>query len=79
VTLDRVASTTFRKQTATSRDVAFENPELYYEIQHLNPRNRRALELLANAVQEIREAVSSEEKRPLAEIMENGRKYFGGN
>ncbi|MDD1773462.1 MAG: prephenate dehydrogenase/arogenate dehydrogenase family protein [Methanomassiliicoccales archaeon] len=79
MTLDKVASTTFRKQAATSRDVAFENPELYYEIQHLNPRNRRALELLANAVEEIREAASSEDKRPLAEIMENGRKYFGGN
>ncbi|MGD0057769.1 MAG: bifunctional chorismate mutase/prephenate dehydrogenase [Methanomassiliicoccales archaeon] len=78
-TFDRVASTTFRKQAATSRDVAFENPELYYEIQHLNPHNGIALELLTDAVEDIRGAASSENKRTLAGIMEKGRKYFGGD
>lgn len=79
VTLNQVASTTFRRQAATSRDVALENPELYYEIQHLNPHNRRALDLLTEAVEEVREAALSENKRSLAKIMENGRKYFGGD
>ncbi len=79
MTLNQVASTTFRKQAATSRDVAFENPELYYDIQHLNPHNKRALDLLTDAVEEIKEADLSEDRRSLARIMENGRKYFGGD
>ncbi|MDD1767109.1 MAG: prephenate dehydrogenase, partial [Methanomassiliicoccales archaeon] len=78
-TLENVASTTFRKQAGTSRDVAFENPELYYEIQHLNPENNRALELLARSIKEIGQAASSEDRRLLTEIMENGKKYFGGD
>ncbi|MDD1764824.1 MAG: prephenate dehydrogenase/arogenate dehydrogenase family protein [Methanomassiliicoccales archaeon] len=77
--LEDVASTTFRRQVATSRDVSFENPELYYEIQHLNPYNERALDLLTRAVEEVKDAASSDDERKLADIMENGRRYFGGD
>jgi len=77
-TLNEVASTTFRRQVATSRDVAFENPELYYEIQRLNPENRKALDLLIQAVEEVRRAGISEDKEMLLNIMMNGRQYFGG-
>ena len=44
--LNRAASTTFRRQVETSRDVASENSQLYFEIQHLNPFNKDALEYL---------------------------------
>jgi len=77
-TLERSGSTTFRKQMDTSRDVAFENPELYYDIQNRNPSAGRALALLEDAVEDIRRAAVDGDKAGFVEIMERGRRYFGG-
>ena len=48
------ASTTFRKQTAVSVEVANENAELYYAIQRENPENDAALRNLEEAVSRVR-------------------------
>ncbi len=48
------ASTTFRKQTAVSIEVANENAELYYAIQRENPENDAALRKLEEAVERVR-------------------------
>ena len=48
------ASTTFRKQTAVSVEVANENAELYYAIQRENPENDAALRGLEEAVERVR-------------------------
>jgi len=77
-TLERAGSTTFRKQMSTSRDVAFENPELYYDIQNQNPMAGRALALLEAAVADIRRSAVEGDKTGFIEIMEKGRRYFGG-
>ena len=52
--LAAAASTTFRKQTAVSREVSGENAELYYAIQRENPCNDAAVASLAAAVAELR-------------------------
>lgn len=52
--LNAAASTTFRKQTAVSREVSEENAPLYYAIQRENPYNDAAVENLAQAVEELR-------------------------
>lgn len=78
-TLEKVASTTFRKQMETSKDVAFENPELYFDIQRENPFSKRALSALTDAVKEIYEFVERGEKESFIRLMEEGRKYFGGS
>lgn len=78
-TLERAASTTFKKQMDTSRDVAFENPELYFDIQNKNPHAVRALELLGKAVDRIRVTAVEGDKESFISIMEGGRKYFGGD
>lgn len=78
-TLERAASTTFMKQMDTSRDVAFENPELYFDIQNKNPHAVRALELLGKAVDRIRVTAVEGDKESFIGIMEDGRKYFGGD
>lgn len=77
-TLERAASTTFRKQMDTSRDVAFENPELYFDIQNRNPHASRALELLGDAVDRIMESAVDGNRDSFIKIMEDGREYFGG-
>ncbi|MDD1772410.1 MAG: bifunctional chorismate mutase/prephenate dehydrogenase [Methanomassiliicoccales archaeon] len=74
--LKTVSSTTFEKQMSTSSGVSRESPNLYYEIQHLNPYNRDMLEKLISALQEIQQAGSEEDRAHLIRIMQEGRKYF---
>ncbi|HJK79506.1 MAG TPA: prephenate dehydrogenase/arogenate dehydrogenase family protein [Methanocorpusculum sp.] len=52
--LNAAASTTFRRQTAVSREVSEENAPLYYAIQRENPYNDAAVRSLADAVSELR-------------------------
>lgn len=75
--LDRVSSTTFEKQECTARAVAMENPELYYEIQHLHPETEKVLCLLADALKELTEAAKAEDSGQFVNIMEKGREYYG--
>ncbi len=74
--LRSVSSTTFDKQMSTSSSVSRESPNLYYEIQHLNPYNREILEALIAALEEVKEAGSEEDRSHLISIMQEGRKYF---
>jgi chorismate mutase/prephenate dehydrogenase len=74
--LRRASSTTFQKQMGTSCSVAQESPNLYYEIQHLNPYNREMLETLISALREVQQAGSEEDRSHMIRIMREGRRYF---
>lgn len=74
--LSRASSTTFQKQMGTSCGVAQESPNLYYEIQHLNPYNREMLEILISSLREVQEAGSDEDRSHMIRIMHEGRRYF---
>jgi len=76
--LDRAASTTFRRQAESSRAVASENAQLYYEIQKMNPWNTEALEFLQQAVEDLKKAAVSEDRGAFEKIMREGKDYFGG-
>jgi chorismate mutase/prephenate dehydrogenase len=75
--LEDVASTTFRKQVATARDVANEDPRLYFEIQHANPHTEEVLDLLVASLAEIRDAALHDEAKDFITIMDEGKRYFG--
>ena len=75
--LDRSSSTTFRSQAATAKRVANESPDLYYEIQHLNPYSQRCLELLREAVAEIEASAMDGDRKKFVDIMKEGKDYFG--
>jgi len=77
--LSRAASTTFRKQVDTARDVASENSQLYYEIQRMNPHNANALASLQKALEEIRIASERDSQDMFKHMMNEGKNYFGGN
>jgi chorismate mutase/prephenate dehydrogenase len=77
--LEEVASTTFRKQAATAIDVASEDPKLYFEIQHANPHTEEMLDLLVSSLAEIRAAALHDEAKDFIRIMDEGKKYFGGD
>ncbi len=72
--LTAAASTTFRKQTAVSREVSGENAELYYAIQRENPCNDAAVAHLAAAVAELR-TLGKEE---FCERMRAGAAWYSG-
>ncbi|MGD0816782.1 MAG: bifunctional chorismate mutase/prephenate dehydrogenase [Methanomassiliicoccales archaeon] len=75
--LDQVSSTTFRSQAATSKRVANESPELYYNIQHLNPHSKHCLELFLEAVGDIEAFALDEDEKRFVEMMKEGKEYFG--
>jgi chorismate mutase / prephenate dehydrogenase len=76
--LDRAASTTFKRQVDSARSVAEENAQLYYEIQHLNPFNKDALEYLQRAVDDLKDAAVKGDREAFERMMQEGREYFGG-
>jgi len=51
--LSLMASTTFAKQSAVSREVSEENAELYYAIQRQNPKNKEVLEKLQESLKRV--------------------------
>lgn len=67
---------TFQKQLELSREVSAENPDLYREIQALNPQNAKVYSALVRAIEEIREG----RNRPtrFRRMMEGLNRYYGG-
>jgi chorismate mutase / prephenate dehydrogenase len=76
--LEPVASTTFRRQTDVSREVASENPRLYYEIQALNPASDGVLARLEASVHDLRRLVGAHDEAGFVRFMEEGRGVYGG-
>lgn len=74
--LASLSSTTFDRQLAVASQVASENPHLYFEIQHLNDYGGEPLEALADAVEKIRNMVSSGDVEAFASMMTAGRNYL---
>lgn len=70
------ASTTFSAQLAVASRVAEENPDLYFEIQSLNPHGREPLEALARAAAEILRTVSAGEGSAFSALMSAGAEYL---
>jgi chorismate mutase / prephenate dehydrogenase len=74
--LDAAASTTFARQLAIARDVAAENPALYFEIQSLNAHGQWSRELLNSAVKALSSAVDEGNQDAFVQAMLAGRDYL---
>lgn len=74
--LRRFASTTFSRQVTAAGEVARENPDLYDEIQHLNPNTGPTFELLLRAAREVADAAGAARRGAFAEIMLAGRAWL---
>ena len=64
-----VAGVTFTKQLATTREVAGENPGLYFEIQALNKLTPDTGEWLRQALEEWLTAVASDDENAFTALM----------
>lgn len=71
-----LSSTTFDAQLEVAARVADESPQLYFEIQHLNPHGLAPLRELAKAVQQVSQIVESGDEAAFVELMEQGRRYL---
>jgi chorismate mutase / prephenate dehydrogenase len=71
-----ISSTTFKRQLDIARDVAAENPDLYFEIQRFNAHGALARTALAKAVSAIEASIASNDKSAFRELMLAGRQYL---
>jgi len=71
----QLSSTTFDAQFNIARNVARENPNLYFEIQHLNDFGAESLDALSRAVETLRESVAKGDERHFTELMRAGQEY----
>jgi chorismate mutase/prephenate dehydrogenase len=76
--LAAVSSTTFERQLALARQVASENPHLYYEIQRLNPGGREGLRALQGALAELIDQVEDDREDAFVATMRRGAEYLRG-
>jgi len=72
----QVSSTTFKDQIEVARRVAQENPNLYFEIQHLNDHSIKTIEELNRVIKEITDAITMGSEDNFVKIMHSGKKYF---
>jgi chorismate mutase/prephenate dehydrogenase len=71
-----LSSTTFDEQLKVAEKVGAESPQLYFEIQRLNPHGLAPLHELAGAVQKIIALVEGGDEAGFVELMQRGRDYF---
>jgi chorismate mutase/prephenate dehydrogenase len=76
--LTEVAGVTFTKQLATTREVAAENPGLYFEIQTLNRRTPETGKWLQQALDEWLAAVESEDESAFTTLMQECHGFLDG-
>ena len=74
--LNRVGSTTFHSQMATTATVMRENPALYYEIQRVNPFTNELYESIHDELESLTSAVLSDDRDAFVQMMASGRDWM---
>lgn len=74
--LANLSSTTFDAQLEVATRVARENPNLYFEIQTLNPAGLLPLEALLGATRRLTDIVRAGDEAAFIALMEQGRQYL---
>jgi chorismate mutase/prephenate dehydrogenase len=74
--LERIGSTTFSSQMRTTSTVIRENPDLYYDIQHLNPFTPQRLSGLKVALERIVSSIHEEQPSTFSSIMNAARAWL---
>ncbi|MBW3582374.1 MAG: prephenate dehydrogenase/arogenate dehydrogenase family protein [Euryarchaeota archaeon] len=73
-----VASTTFDRQLAVARQLAMENPDLYYEIQALNAYTPQVLDSLDASMAMFARTVVQRDRKGFVKLMERAADYYAG-
>jgi len=73
--LAAISSTTFQRQLDIATDVGGENPDLYFEIQHLNPFEGDVLDALCSAGNRLRDAIVAGDREAFVGLMQRGARW----
>jgi len=73
-----VRSTTLGALQTLSANLVRESPDVYYEIQALNPNSPGALDRLARAIERVREAVGKPDAVAFTALMQEGQEKTDG-
>lgn len=76
--LHACASTTFSRQATTALYVLGENPDLYLDIQHLNPHRKEVYAATREALAAIEEMVDDHDREGFGQIMSTARRVLLG-
>ena len=71
-----LSSTTFDEQLKVAEKVAAESPQLYFEIQRLNPYGLAPLHELASTLQKIIDLIDAGDEAAFVDLMQRGRDYL---
>jgi chorismate mutase/prephenate dehydrogenase len=75
--LAEVAGVTFDRQIGATRELAWENPELFYEIQHHLPAGEGPSDWLAAAVEDWQHLVQRDDRGGFVDLMRSCRESIG--
>ncbi|MCS7181629.1 MAG: prephenate dehydrogenase/arogenate dehydrogenase family protein [Thermoanaerobaculum sp.] len=67
------ASTTFLKQAATAASVLSEDPDLYLDIQRLNPHRRQVYEVTRQSLEHLVQLVEAGDREGFRQLMQDAR------
>ena len=74
--LAATSSTTFDAQLSIAKQVASENPNMYYEIQALNESGSSALDRMAEVAGRVRTIVKNRDEKAFVDLMKKGETMF---
>lgn len=74
--LKACASTSFNRQAAAALHVLAEDPDLYYEIQQLNPHRREVYHAARTALGELVDAVQDDDREAFREVLTAARQFL---
>jgi chorismate mutase / prephenate dehydrogenase len=76
--LHACASTTFTRQAATALSVLAEDPDLYLDIQHLNPHRHEVYAATREALQQLETLVAEREREGFRQTLAAARRALAG-
>ncbi len=74
--LQACASTSYNRQAAAAMHVLGEDPDLYYDIQRLNPHRGDVYQATREALDELIDAVQSDDREEFREVLGHARNFL---
>lgn len=78
-TAPAVHSNTYRSLLDLAANAVDQNPDVYFQIQALNPHSAAALERLHRGITEVREVIETHRRSSFAELLAEGHRRLHGN
>ncbi|MEM6796101.1 MAG: chorismate mutase [Acidobacteriota bacterium] len=75
--LEACASTTYNRQAGTATSVLSEDPDLYYDIQQLNPHRGEVYKAARAALDELIDSVQEDDREDFRSVLQDAQRFMG--